>query len=69
MIDRLPTGQTFYRYLNPDRNMPADAVAVHGLTTEFLAEKSLFAAVADEFLAFVGDAPLVAHNAGIEIAV
>jgi DNA polymerase III subunit epsilon len=42
--------------------MPADALAVHGLSPEFLADKPLFAAGADEFLAFVGDAPLVAHN-------
>jgi DNA polymerase III subunit epsilon len=48
----------------PKRAVPADAVAVHGLTTDFLADKPLFAAVADEF----GDAPLVAHNAGFDIA-
>ena len=48
--------------------MPADAVAVHGLTAEFLTDKSLFGAIADELLAFVGDAPLVAHNAGFDIA-
>jgi DNA polymerase III subunit epsilon len=47
--------------------MPADAVAVHGLTAEFLADKPPFDYVADEFLAFVGDAPLVAHNAGFDI--
>jgi DNA polymerase III subunit epsilon len=47
--------------------MTADAVAVHGLTAEFLADKPLFADVADEFLAFAGDAPLVAHNAGFDI--
>ena len=48
--------------------MPADALAVHGLTAEFLADKPLFGAVADELLAFVGDAPLVAHNVGFDIA-
>jgi hypothetical protein len=46
--------------------VPADALAVHGLTAEFLADKPLFGAIADEFLAFVGDAPLVAHNAGFD---
>ena len=46
--------------------MPADALAVHGLTAEFLADKPLFGAIADGFLAFVGDAPLVAHNAGFD---
>ena len=68
LVNRSLTGQTFHCYLCPQRDVPADAVAVHGLTTEFLADKPLFAAVADEFLAFVGDAPLVAHNAGFDIA-
>jgi DNA polymerase III subunit epsilon len=58
LVDRLPTGRTFHSYLNPERNMPADAVAVHGLTAEFLADKPPFDYVADEFLAFIGDAPL-----------
>jgi DNA polymerase III subunit epsilon len=62
------TGRTFHCYLNPERDMPADAVAVHGLTAEFLADKPLFGDVDDELLAFVGDAPLVAHNAGFDIA-
>ena len=62
------TGQTYHRYVCPQRAMPADALAVHGLTAEFLADKPLFGAVADELVAFVGDAPLVAHNAGFDIA-
>jgi DNA polymerase-3 subunit epsilon len=68
LINRGPTGRTFHGYLNPERNMPADAVSVHGLTAQFLADKPLFGDVADEFLAFVGDASLVAHNAGFDIA-
>jgi len=68
MNNRSPTGQTFRRDLCPERDMPADAVEVHGLTAEFLADKPLFAAVADEFPAFVDDAPLVAYNAGVDIA-
>jgi DNA polymerase III subunit epsilon len=68
LLDREPTGRTFHRYVCPERTMPVDAVAVHGLTAEFLADKPLFGAVADDFLAFVGDAPLVAHNAGFDIA-
>jgi DNA polymerase III subunit epsilon len=68
LVNRCPTGNTFHRYLCPERSVPADALAVHGLSAEFLADKSLFADVADEFLAFVGDAPLVAHNAGFDIA-
>jgi DNA polymerase III subunit epsilon len=65
LVDHAPTGRTFHRYLNPERPVPADAVTVHGLTAEFLAGKPLFDYVADDFLAFVGDAPLVAHNAGL----
>jgi DNA polymerase III subunit epsilon len=68
LVNRSLTGQTFHRYLCPQRAMPADAVAVHGLTAEFLADKPLFGAVADEFLEFVGEAPLVAHNAAFDIA-
>jgi DNA polymerase III subunit epsilon len=68
LINRSPTGRTFHRYLCPERSMPADALAVHGLSVDFLADKPLFAAVADEFLAFVRDAPLVAHNASFDIA-
>ena len=51
-------GQTFHRYLCSQRAMPADALAVHGLSAEFLADKPLFADVAAELLVFVGDAPL-----------
>jgi DNA polymerase III epsilon subunit family exonuclease len=58
----------FYRSLNPERAMPADAVAVHGPTAAFLAEKPLFGDVVEDFLVFVGDASLVAHNAGFDIA-
>ena len=65
LVDRAVTGNTFHRYLSPERAVPADALAVHGLTAEFLADKPLFGAVAGEFLAFVGDAPLVAHNPGL----
>jgi DNA polymerase III subunit epsilon len=61
LVDRSPTGRTFHCYLNPERAIPADTVAVHGLTAEFLADKPLIADVASELLAFVGDAPLVAQ--------
>lgn len=63
MRNGLPTKETFHRYINPGRTVPKDAVDVHGLTTEFLADKPLFEEVADDFLAFVGDLPMVAHNA------
>jgi DNA polymerase III subunit epsilon len=66
LLNRIPTGATFHRYLNPERDMPAEAFAIHGLATEFLKDKPLFADIADEFLEFIGDAPLVIHNAGFD---
>src|SRR5579859_3607396 len=68
LINRMPTGQTFHRYINPEREMSADAFAVHGLSTEFLADKSFFHEVVEDFLAFIGDAPLVIHNASFDIS-
>jgi DNA polymerase-3 subunit epsilon len=65
MINRSLTGQTYHCYQCPERSMPADALAVHGLTAEFLADKPLFADVAGKLLAFVGDAPLfLSPNSG-----
>ena len=66
LLNRIPTGATFHAYLNPERDMPAEAFAVHGLSAEFLKDKPRFAEVADDFLAFLGDAPVVAHNAGFD---
>jgi DNA polymerase III subunit epsilon len=63
MIDRVMTGKTFHCYFNPARNMPAPAEAVHGLSERFLSDKSAFAAEAGALLAFLGESPLVAHNA------
>ena len=68
LFNRMPTGQSFHRYMNPERDMPAEAFAVHGLSTEFLASKPLFVEVVEEFLAFIGDAPLVIHNASFDIS-
>ena len=68
LLNRFPTGQTFHRYIYPERDVPTEAFDVHGLSTEFLRDKPLFADVADEFVAFVGDAALVAHNAAFDIA-
>jgi DNA polymerase III subunit epsilon len=68
LVDHSPTGRTFHRYLCPERTVPADPVTVHSLTTEFLADKPLFADVADQLVAFLGDAPLVGHNASFDIA-
>src|SRR3984893_12811150 len=68
IFNRMPTGQTFHRHINPERAMPAEAFAVHGLSTEFLADKPLFAHVVEEFLEFIADAPLVIHNASFDIS-
>jgi DNA polymerase-3 subunit epsilon len=67
LCNHLPTGRTFQRYLNPERPMPLEALAVHGLDDDFLRDKPRFAAVIDEFLAFLGDARLVAHNAMFDL--
>ncbi|MDE2301628.1 MAG: DNA polymerase III subunit epsilon [Sphingomonadales bacterium] len=68
MVNRITTGETFHTYFNPERDMPAEAEAVHGLSATFLADKPRFAERADDLLAFLGDAPLVAHNAGFDFA-
>jgi len=68
LLNRMPTGQTFHRYMNPEREMSAEAFAVHGLSTQFLADKPFFHEVVDEFLEFIGDAPLVIHNASFDIS-
>jgi len=66
MIGRVETGNSYHAYYNPKRDMPAAAEAVHGLSSAFLSTKPLFAETADELLDFLGDAPLVAHNAGFD---
>lgn len=65
LIDLVPTGVTFHRYINPERDVPAEVVKIHGLSGAFLADKPVFGnpKVVEEFLTFIGDAPLVAHNA------
>ena len=67
LLNQMPTGRTFHRYINPQRDVPAEALAVHGLSAAFLADKPVFAAVAAEFAAFVGDARLVIHNAAFDM--
>jgi DNA polymerase III subunit epsilon len=66
--NHLPTGKVFHRYVNPERQMTADALLVHGLDDAFLAKHPTFAAVADEMLAFMGETPLVIHNAEFDLA-
>ena len=66
MVNRVPTGQVFHAYFHPDRDMPAAAEAVHGLSNTFLSDKPRFHERAHEMLEFMGDSPLVAHNAGFD---
>jgi len=66
MIGRVETGRHFHAYFNPDRPMPSEAEAVHGLSDIFLSDKPRFADKADELLEFIGDSPLVAHNASFD---
>jgi DNA polymerase-3 subunit epsilon len=63
----ISTGRVFHAYMNPERDMPEGAFRVHGLSSEFLADKPLFASIAEELVAFIGDARLVAHNASFDM--
>lgn len=63
----VPTGKTYWQYINPERDVPAEAVAVHGITEEFLKDKPTFGEIVGDFLEFVGDARLVIHNAEFDI--
>ena len=63
IVDKIATGRTFHVLINPERDVPEDAYRVHGHSTQFLKDKPVFAAVVEDFLAFVGDDPLVIHNA------
>lgn len=67
LLNHVPTGRTFHTYVNPERAVPTDAFAVHGLSDAFLRDKPIFAAVADGFLVFLGDSPLVIHNAAFDL--
>lgn len=67
IINDLPTGRKLHLYINPQRDVPQEAVKVHGLTNEFLDDKPTFSEVADEFIAFIGDSKMVIHNAKFDI--
>ena len=67
MQGRIRTGNVFHIYLNPERDMPAEAQKVHGLSAEFLSDKPLFIEAADKFLDFLADSPLVIHNASFDM--
>ncbi len=66
-INFVPTGKTYWQYVNPERDVPAEAVAVHGITEEFLKDKPTFGEIVGDFLEFVGDSRLVIHNAEFDI--
>ncbi|HTG39857.1 DNA polymerase III subunit epsilon [Sphingomonas sp.] len=68
MVNRVETGRVFHVYLNPDRAMPAEAQAIHGLSDAFLADKKRFHDHVEELIDFIGDAPMIAHNAGFDFA-
>ena len=67
LIGSVPTGKFFHAYLNPERDMPDDAERIHGLTSEFLKDKPIFASVVEEFLEFIAEDMLVIHNAGFDL--
>ena len=67
LINHMPTGETRQWYINPQRDMPEEAYNVHGLSEEFLSDKPLFSAIADDFLGFVDGAMLIAHNANFDM--
>ena len=64
--NHIATGHTFHAFINPERTVPAEAVEIHGRDDVFLSDKPVFAAIVDAFLEFVGDSPLVAHNAAFD---
>jgi DNA polymerase III subunit epsilon len=68
LVHHVPTGRKFHRYVNPERDMPEEALAVHGITAEFLSNQVPFAAIADELLAFIGSDRLVIHNSEFDLS-
>jgi DNA polymerase-3 subunit epsilon len=68
LVNHIPTGRHYHVYINPERAMPEEAFKVHGLSDEFLKDKPLFAAVAQDFCDFIGEDPLVIHNAQFDLS-
>src|SRR4028119_966903 len=66
LINRVETGRTFHAYCNPGRPMPSEAEAVHGLSTVFLSDKPAFHELCEDLIEFIGDSPLIAHNASFD---
>jgi DNA polymerase-3 subunit epsilon len=67
LLNRFPTGRVFHKYINPERDMPKEAFDVHGLSSDFLRDKPVFAEIAEELYGFLADATLVAHNAAFDM--
>jgi DNA polymerase-3 subunit epsilon len=67
LMERQPTGRHYHAYINPEREVEAEAITIHGITNEFLADKPVFSRVADEFFEFIKGAELVIHNAAFDI--
>jgi DNA polymerase III subunit epsilon len=67
LFNHLPTGKTYHTYINPNRDMPREAEAVHGLSSEFLKDKPVFSKIVDAFQEFIGDTILIIHNASFDV--
>ena len=67
MVNHVPTGKTYHVYINPERDIEAEAMAVHGITNERVAQEPVFAQIVDEFLEFISASPLVIHNAPFDM--
>jgi DNA polymerase-3 subunit epsilon len=68
LLNRIPTGQVFHHYVHPERDIPEEAFRVHGISLEMLKDKPRFCEIADDLLTFLGDAPLVIHNAAFDLS-
>ena len=66
LVDHLPTGITFQRYLNPER-LVGESERIHGIADIFLSDKPLFAHIVDELIEFLGEAPVIMHNAAFDL--
>ena len=66
LLDLLPTGRTFHRFVNPERSIPADAIKVHGITDDKVKDAPKFHEIVPDLMEFIGDAPLIAHNAAFD---
>lgn len=67
LVNHIPTGRHFHRYINPERSMPEDAFKVHGLSDNFLSDKPKYAEIIADFVDFIGDGTLIIHNAAFDI--